>query len=60
MEGLKTAVGKPTVKSRRYGSDGILKEGQALFDVRGIKGSCAHEDVLSCLLAVIRRFNRQV
>ena len=46
VEGFEAAVGEEAVEGGRDGADGVLKEGEAIFDSVGIECGSAHEDVL--------------
>ena len=46
VQGFETAVGEEAVEGGGHGADGVLQEGEAGVQRRGVEGGDAHEDVL--------------
>ena len=53
MKGLEATMGEPAVKGGWYGTDGILKEAETLFELRRVEGRAAHENVLGTVSLLI-------
>jgi hypothetical protein len=45
MQGLDTTVSEPAVKGTRDGTDGVLKESEALLEVIAVEGCDTHENI---------------
>jgi hypothetical protein len=45
MQGLDTTVSEPAVKGTRDGTDGVLKEAEALLEVVAVEGCDTHENI---------------